>query len=46
VAGKIDFQGNAEFHYDEALGETGLIAFFEIAKWVEKALSSSIPSGS
>lgn len=37
VGGKVNMQGNAQFHYDEALGEVGLIAYFEVREWVEKA---------
>lgn len=36
VGGKIDIIGNGEFHYDEALGDVGLIAFFEVNEWNEK----------
>ena len=36
VGGKVTLGGNGEFHYDEALGETGIIAFFEVNEWVEK----------
>ncbi len=36
VGGKVNVSGNAQFHYDEALGETGLIAYFEVREWVEK----------
>ena len=37
VGGKVDLDGNGQFHYDEALGEVGLIAYFEVNEWVEKA---------
>lgn len=36
VGGKITVQGNAEFHYDEALGNTGLIAYFQVNEWSER----------
>lgn len=36
VGGKVNVSGNGEFHYDEALGETGMIAYFEVREWVEK----------
>ncbi|MCB9767973.1 MAG: hypothetical protein H6751_07490 [Candidatus Omnitrophica bacterium] len=36
VGGKVDVSGNGEFHYDEALGDVGLIAFFEVNEWNEK----------
>jgi choice-of-anchor A domain-containing protein len=36
VGGKVTMGGNSNFHYDEALGEVGLIAFFEVAEWIEK----------
>lgn len=35
VARDITFTGNAAFHYDEALAETGATAPFGIAKWRE-----------
>lgn len=37
VGGQITVVGNAQFHYDEALGDHGLVAFFELNEWVEKA---------
>ena len=39
VGGDIDFLGNAQFHYDEALGDAGVPVSFELTKWVEKAPS-------
>ncbi|MCA9445851.1 MAG: hypothetical protein KC931_01960 [Candidatus Omnitrophica bacterium] len=36
VAGKIDVIGNGAFHYDEALGGTGISLGFKISEWVEK----------
>lgn len=45
VAGKVNMQGNAQFHYDEALGETGLIAFFEVNTWTEKVAETSSGGG-
>ncbi len=36
VGGKVNVSGNGQFHYDEALGDTGLIAYFEVREWVEK----------
>jgi choice-of-anchor A domain-containing protein len=37
VGGSVTLGGNGQFHYDEALGDTGTIAFFEVAEWVERA---------
>lgn len=36
VGGQVDVIGNAQFHYDEALGNTGLIAYFDVNEWIEK----------
>ena len=36
VGGSIDVTGNGEFHYDEALGSVGPIAYFAIEEWIEK----------
>jgi hypothetical protein len=37
VGGGVNVSGDGQFHYDEALGDTGQIAFFEVNEWVEKA---------
>jgi hypothetical protein len=36
VGGKVNISGNGQFHYDEAMGDVGVIAFFEVAEWIEK----------
>jgi hypothetical protein len=36
VGGNVDVSGNGEFHYDEALGDVGPVAFFEVQEWTEK----------
>jgi hypothetical protein len=40
VGGSVSLSGNAQFHYDEALGQTGLAVYFEVENWVEKASPS------
>ena len=35
TAGKIDYQGTGDFHYDEALGDVGIIAYFSPLDWAE-----------
>lgn len=35
TAGKIDYQGTGDFHYDEALGDVGIIAYFAPLDWQE-----------
>ncbi len=45
VGGKVNVSGNGQFHYDEALGETGLIAYFEVREWVEKPSPGVANSG-
>ncbi|MBE7477177.1 MAG: hypothetical protein HS131_10675 [Ignavibacteriales bacterium] len=35
TAGKIDYIGTGDFHYDEALGDVGIIAYFAPLDWQE-----------
>jgi len=35
TAGKIDYGGTGDFHYDEALGDVGIIAYFSPLDWAE-----------